>query len=296
VAETTRPLGVGVVYSQALAGSLATAPNLVDALSLIPEMLWHESPEPPRYRMIDDALEAFQLVAGTAPVVFHGIGLSIGGGLPLDLGHVDQIAALADRCDAAWYSEHLAAFRVGHESGSTAHAGIGLPIPFDAETLREIAPKVSTVIARTGRPFLLENSAIYVEVPDAEMSEATFLNRLADETGSGVLLDLHNLVVNERNLGWDIDAYFEELELDTVVEIHIAGGEMIGDWYTDAHSGACPDRVWELLETVVASTRNLSLVTFEMHESRYAELGDEGLRDQLARARAAVSGRWTHVA
>jgi hypothetical protein len=144
--------------------------------------------------------------------------------------------------------------------------------------------------------MLLENSAIYVDVPDTEMSEAAFLNRLCDEAGCGVLLDLHNLVVNEVNLGWDLAAYLDELDLSNVVEIHVAGGEMLGAWYTDAHSGSCPERVWELLDAVVPVTPELRLVTFEMHESRYDVLGGDGLADQLSRIRATSRSRVSGVA
>jgi len=279
---------VGIVYNSALAGMLIANPDMVDVISVVPETLWHESDGPPRYRWIEGAVQLFEESLNCIPVVFHGIGLSIGSGLPLDIGHLDQVAAAAERYHPLWYSEHLAAFKVSCGPGRPAHSGVGLPVPLDRQTLRQLVPKVATATARLRMPVLLENSAIYVEVPGAEMSEAQFLNRLCDETGSYILLDLHNLMTNEVNLGWDADRYLGELDLSRVKEIHVAGGAMLGRWYTDAHSGVCPERVLALLDVVVPAAPALRLITFELHESHFRRLGPSGLEAELSRLRASI--------
>jgi uncharacterized protein (UPF0276 family) len=281
-------IGVGLVYGSALAPVLAPTAGLVDTVSLIPETLWHESAGTPRYSWIPGAVRLFDAAVGLTPTVFHGVGLSIASGLALDLEHLDQIAEAADRYRPLWYSEHLSAFRVSDGAGGSAHAGVGLPVPFDANTLEFLIPKVAGTMARLGVPVLLENSAIYVDVPGAELTEPQFLNRLCGATGAGVLLDLHNLFVNEVNLGWQAEQYLAELDLGLVTEIHVAGGELMGRWYTDAHSGRCPDRVWQLLDLVVAAAPKLELITFEMHESRVAQIGLSGVIEQLLRIRAAI--------
>lgn len=287
-------IGVGVVYNGALAERLQLTPGMVDAVSVIPETLWHESGDPPRYRRVRAVADRFDDARARIPCVFHGIGLSLGSGLPLEVAHLEQVAKSVNDYEPLWYSEHLAAFRVGDGSYTRIHAGVGLPVPFDTPTLRHLVPKVAAVVSRLGLPVLLENSAIYVEVPAGEMGEAQFLNALCEETGAGVLLDLHNLMVNEVNLGWHAERYLEELDLTQVLEVHVAGGEMLGRWYTDAHSGACPERVFELLDLVVAAAPALRLVTLEAHESRIEPLGVAGLDDQLARIRASVGGVAAH--
>ena len=113
---------------------------------------------------------------------------------------------------------------------------------------------------------------------------------LCDETGSYILLDLHNLMVNEVNLGWHADRYLDELNLSRVMEIHIAGGEMLGRWYTDAHSGTCPERVWALLDRVASAAPALRLITFELHESHFRNLGPSGLEAELSRMRSSIAG------
>lgn len=294
--ERAERAGVGLVYSEAFAPFIGEFGELIDVVALMPETLWHERPAASRYEMIPGALEAFAECIGDHDVVLHGIGLSIGSDAPLDIEHVEQVRSVGDRFGAGWYSEHLAAFRVGFDASTVMHAGVGLPVPFDEPALRLLEAKTAELVARAGRPVLLENSAIYVEIPDADMTEAAFLNALTGATGCGVLLDLHNLVVNEINLGWDAHAYLDELDLETVAEVHVAGGEHLGRWYTDAHSGGCPERVWELLALVGERAPALRLVTFEMHESRLANVGADGLARQLAQIRSTLDQAVARVA
>lgn len=284
--------GVALLYQGAVAELLASDTGFVDAVSLIPETLWHERTvgpgAPTRYVDIEPGRRLFDAVAERFPIVFHGIGLSLGSAAPLDVEHVDQVGRYVRRYRPEWYSEHLAAFRVGTDGDGSVHAGTGLPVAFDEAVAADLVEKLGRAMERLDVPMLLENSAIYTEIPGCDMSEAEFLNDVSARAGSGVLLDLHNLVVNEINLGWDAAAYLRALDLDRVVEIHVAGGEWIGDFYTDAHSGRCPDRVHELLADVLPRCPSVRLVTFEAHESRIADMGEVGVRQEIGALRAAI--------
>ena len=55
--------------------------------------------------------EIFDLV-GRIPLNAHGVGLSIGTDVPLDLAYLDQVAEIVERLGAPTYSEHLAFTRV----------------------------------------------------------------------------------------------------------------------------------------------------------------------------------------
>ena len=96
-------------------------------------------------------------------------------------------------------------------------------------------------------PFLLENSVWYVPLEANELTEAAFLNQLCAESGAGLLLDLHNLYTNGRNGLSDPERFLDELDLDQVREIHVAGGMELDGFYLDAHSGTVPEPVWRLL-------------------------------------------------
>jgi uncharacterized protein (UPF0276 family) len=58
-------------------------------------------------------------------------------------------------------------------------------------------------------------------------------------------------------------------------------------FYLDAHSGAVPDPVWELVDVVLPRVPNLGAMVFEMVGSWYEEIGPGGLRAELERMRDA---------
>ena len=192
--------------------------------------------------------------------------------------------------DFPWHSDHLA-FNLAEHGVDELNAGVTLPLPRDRATLESLAPRVAEVRRRLPVPFLLENNVYYVDLPEQEMSEPEFLNRLTGETGCGLLLDVHNVYTNAVNHGFDPHAFVDQLDLGRVVEVHVAGGNEFAGMYTDSHAGPCPEPVWELLGRVVAGAPRLAGVTFEFHASYYPLLGPDGIRRQLDRAREVWAAR-----
>ena len=60
-------------------------------------------------------------------------------------------------------------------------------------------------------------------------------------------------------------------------------------FYTDSHTGAVNEAVWELLSFAAPRCTNLRGVTFEFHESTWPMLRAEGVLAQLERARSALA-------
>ena len=65
--------------------------------------------------------------------------------------------------------------------------------------------------------------AFFTPVPDLDMSEPQFLNKLYAEEDCGTLLDLHNIYVSARNGGIAPNEYLDALNPDAVVEIRLFG-------------------------------------------------------------------------
>ena len=104
----------------------------------------------------------FDLV-GRIPLTAHGIGLSIGTDVPLDLAYLDEVAAIVERLKAPAYSEHLAFTRVpGRDLANL------LPLPKTEAVAESIIAKVRTVQSRIPVPFLLENITYLFDWPDSE--------------------------------------------------------------------------------------------------------------------------------
>src|SRR5260370_13296399 len=80
------------------------------------------------------------------PVALHGVSLSIGSVDPLNGRYLDDLAALIDRVQPMWISDHLC---------FTGLRGLNmhdlLPLPFTEETLHPTAQRVARAQARPGR-------------------------------------------------------------------------------------------------------------------------------------------------
>lgn len=280
-------LGVGLAFQAPLAPMIEAAGDDLDYIEVVPDILWTDRgpAEAPRY--IDDAegLATLLRVARGRPIVAHGIGMSIGSAGHFDRGHVAQVGRWNQQLCFPWHSDHLA-WHLAVSEGGRMDVGITMPLPRDAATLEMLEPHIREVQARVAAPFLLENSVCYFDIPDGEMDEPTFLNRLCRMSGCGLVLDLHNLHTNARNHGFDAFDLLAELELDHVGELHVAGGMELDGFDLDAHSDTVPDPVWALLERALPRCPNVGGLTFELFGSRFDSVVEERVRRDLRRMKA----------
>ena len=195
------------------------------------------------------------------PLTAHGIGLSIGTDVPLDLQYLDEVAVIVDRLKSPIYSEHLAFTRVpGRELGNL------LPLPQTEAIAEAIIEKVKVIQARVGVPFLLENISYLFTWPDSRLTDAEFINLICRETGANLLLDLENLSLNARNHGFDPYEFLNALPSGLVKEIHLAGGELVPDpllpkpFFADSHAHPVRDDVFCLLAYVLETQAPSTIV------------------------------------
>ena len=287
-------LGTGLAYQPALRTFMEERSDLFDFIEVVPDILWTDLGPGREERYIDDpAGTAFLAEMRRAKhVIPHSIGLSIGSAHRFDRAHIAQISRWHDWLRFPWHSDHLAYSVAEHGAGdgSTGDAGdvnvgITLPLAYDRETLELLAPRIAEVQSRIPVPFLLENNVYFFQYPGQELDEPGFLNLLCETTGCGLLLDLHNIYANGRNHRFDPFDFLGRLDLDNVMEIHIAGGMEYEGFYLDAHSGTTPPPVWEMLDYVLPRAPNLGGVVFELLGSWYVDVGPERLAAELHRMR-----------
>jgi uncharacterized protein (UPF0276 family) len=99
---------------------------------------------------------------------------------------------------------------------------------------------------RLGRQILLENPSAYLAYRDSTMTEWEFLAELARRADCGILLDVNNVYVSGRNLGFDPIAYLDGIPPDRVGQFHLAGHADKGRYLLDTHDAPVPQPVWEL--------------------------------------------------
>ncbi len=279
-------LGVGLAYQAELRPFIERETALFDFLEVVPDICWTDRGRrvSPRYVADPGVTALLREVAATKPVVPHSIGLSIGSAHRFERAHLAQMRRWYDWLDFPWHSDHLAFHLAAHDDAEL-NVNLTLPVTLDRETLALVGTRIVEVRREIPVPFLIENNVYYFAVPEQEFDEATFLNELCAASGSGLLLDLHNLHVNCRNHGTDPFAFLDRLDLDRVGEIHVAGGIEFDGFYLDAHSGAAPPPVWELLDWTLPRCRHVGGVVFELFGSWFARLGPAALRRQLRRMR-----------
>ena len=165
------------------------------------------------------------------PVIPHGTGLSLGGAQPRDQSRIAHLASCARALDAPLVSEHIAFVRAGgHEAGHL------LPVPRTRESLDVVVRNVRMLQSALDVPLALENIAALFAWPEDEMSEARFIGEVLDRTGALLLLDVANLFSSAVNFGADPLSALDELPLDRIGYVHIAGGVLRNGIWHDTHT------------------------------------------------------------
>jgi uncharacterized protein len=267
-------------------GIVEAAGSLVEFVAVIPDRLWYDfgtGERGGRFQKTHASINTLRKQGRTRALVGHGIGLSLPSAIPIDEEMLVEITALNADLKFAWYSEHLSMFLMPHGSVPNAQAGLGLPVVYDEETFGIVRGKLGRLHDALTCPLLMENAAIFTPIPDMDMTEPEFLNRLWAEAGCGTLLDLHNIYVGWRNGGLDPREYLGQIDPDAVMEVHMAGGDELDGFYTDSHSRLTPPEVWEYANEFVPRYRRLRGVTFEFHESYFPRLGLAAIIGELER-------------
>jgi uncharacterized protein len=197
----------------------------------------------PRLRWLD-------AVRARHPLSLHGVSLSLAGAEPLDDGHLARLAALVRRIQPALVSEHLA---------WTAWNGQAfpdlLPFPRTTSALRHIAERIDRTQTTLGTRIAIENPSHYLRLDGHEWDEIDFLHELAARTGCGLLLDVNNVFVSARNLGFDAEDWIDRFPGDLVMEVHLAGHSvdaLLGPaLLVDTHDASVAPEVWALYRRLV---------------------------------------------
>ncbi|MFE2956293.1 DUF692 domain-containing protein [Nocardia tengchongensis] len=186
--------------------------------------------------------ELSQLVALGIPAVPHGVSLSLGGAEDVADRRVAHLAECARALGSPMVSEHIAFVRAGG-----LEAGHLLPVPRTREALDALERNIFRTSRQLDVPLAVENIAALFEWPDAEYTEAEFLQELVERTGVYLLLDIANVYANARNTSRDPLAELLRLPAERVAYCHIAGGHESDGRYIDTHVHQVPAEVLDLV-------------------------------------------------
>jgi len=219
-------------------------------------------------------LENLQLILDHYPVVQHGVSLAIGSPDPLDFDYLKKLKALTKITKTPWVSDHLCWGRL-----PGAHYHDLLPLPYTKEVINYVAERARIVQDYLELPFALENLSSYVAFKKDEMPEWEFYSAVVEKADIFMMLDVNNIYVSSRNHGFAPSEYYNNLPLERVIQIHIAGHSDYDAYVLDTHDNYVRDDVWKIYADVYPRTGGVStLLEWDENFVSFQETWDEALK------------------
>ncbi|MFD5202791.1 DUF692 family multinuclear iron-containing protein [Streptomyces sp. NPDC058375] len=231
-------LGIGIGWRPEIAGEVEALTG-IDWVEAVAENLCADH--------LPDSL--LRLRERGVTVVPHGVALGLGGADRPDPDRLAGLAARAELLGTPLVTEHIAFVRAGGPltASPRLEAGHLLPVPRTWDALDVLCENVRIAQDSLPVPLALENIAALITWPDEEMTEGQFLAELVERTGVRLLIDVANLHTNHVNLGQDPAKALDELPVEAIAYVHVAGGvEKNGVWH-DTHAHPVSEPVLEVL-------------------------------------------------
>ncbi|HST08800.1 MAG TPA: DUF692 family protein [Terriglobales bacterium] len=271
-------LGVGLNWFSGLEPVLKANEELIDVLEVEPQAFWRR--EKISHDLVLDRPAIASLRQRRIPKLIHSVAFPVGGALAPSDADIGRVSAIAKVLGAPWISEHLSFNRVRDESG-TWQSGFLLP---PRQTLAGVEAAVASVRASSVGlpvPLAIETGVNYLRPRPDELPDGEFVARVAEAADCGILLDLHNIWTNERNGRQSLADYIEQIPIERVWEVHVAGGHSHRGYWLDSHSGAVPAELMELAARIIPRLPNLKAIVFELFASYLPKIGGSAYRPQL---------------
>lgn len=198
-------------------------------------------------------IEHLERIMDSYQVVQHGVSLAIGSPDPLNFDYLKRLKELAKKTKTPWISDHLCWGRL-----AGAHYHDLLPLPYTKEVINYVAERARIVQDYLELPFALENLSSYVAYSSDEMPEWEFYSAVVEKADIYMMLDVNNIYVSSRNHGFNPREYYDNIPLERVLQIHLAGHSDHGAYVLDTHDNYVRDEVWAIYADVFPRTCGVS--------------------------------------
>jgi uncharacterized protein (UPF0276 family) len=273
-------LGVGITYSSAIEELLHEAPELFDVLELEPQTFWTcRLDGPQRFSLPRDMLEHLSRLPGRK--LIHSVGTPVGGTVAPDPEQLGLLGEMVDVFGCPWVSDHLS-----YNQTPGFATGFFLPPRQTPAGVRAVISSIRVLQDAVGVPVAVETGVNYLRPRPDELPDGAFVAEVVDTSGCGLLLDMHNVFTNAVNGRQPVDEFLDAIPLDRVWELHLAGGMEFDGFWLDAHSGAIPDALFAVCESLVPRLPHLAAIVFEIFPSFVPLAGLDVVRAQVERLRA----------
>lgn len=272
-------LGPGAIYLRSLDGVIRSNADLIKVAEVEPQTLWTKptaANAPPR----GNPRERRHVAALPQRLLTHGIGNPVGETICDQEQQIPEFRLWNQELAVPWTSEHLSILYVPSVHGPQPCGFLMPPLQTDAAV--ELAAKNIRRRAEVlGLPFAFETGVNYFERREGEMPDGEFFAAVAQEADCGILLDLTNLWVNEKNRRARISDVVAKLPLERVWEVHLAGTDVERGFWVDAHSRGIDPELLELVPEVISSLPNLGAIVFEIAPDRLSMFSEHAFLREM---------------
>lgn len=270
--------GVGITYFLSLEPFIESNMDVIDVVEVEPQNFWLHTLSN-EFKMDGYVLDSIKALP--CKKIAHSVSIPVGGSITPDPKQVSLFARIVDELDSAWASEHLA-FNKARDGSDVFSTGFLLPPAQTEEGVEHAVRAIRAVMDELSVPFAVETGVNYLTPNECELSDGEFIASIVKKAGCGILLDLHNIWTNELNGRQRIDDFIDEIPLEMVWEVHLAGGVEEDGYWLDAHAGAIPGDLLRVAERIIPRLNNLHAIIFELYPSYYmSEIPPQLVREQL---------------
>ncbi len=231
-----------------LGTGISWRPEIAEAVESMPGIDWVEAVAE---NLCPDHLPGslLRLRERGVTVVPHGVGLGLGDAQRPSARRLADLAARAETLAAPLVTEHIAFVRAGGELTASAQleAGHLLPVPRTRDALDILCENIRIAQDALPVPLAVENIAALISWPDEEMTEGQFLYDLVARTGVRLLIDVANLHTNHVNRGEDPSKALDDLPVEAIAYVHVAGGYARNGVWHDSHAHPVARQVLDIL-------------------------------------------------
>jgi hypothetical protein len=149
------------------------------------------------------------------------------------------------------------------------------------EGVKTAAANIRHYQAEMNLPFAFETGANYLKPRKNEIPDGLFVRNVAEEADCYILIDLHNILANQRNGRQSVKEFLDYLPYERVIELHVGGGTYYKDYYLDAHSGPSDKELFDILSQVVGKLPNLKALVFEIDPESFNKVPKSAIINQL---------------
>ncbi len=272
-------MGVGITFSSAIEPILHHQSDLLDLIEIEPQTTWLDTgADRDRYRQPEAVARHIRELPFRKLV--HSIGVPVGGSNRHDPNQTTLLRDIIQDLESPWASEHL-----NFNSTDDFQTGFFLPPRQSEQGVEVVVDSIRRLRNELGIQLAIETGVNYLAARPDEMADGDFMAAVATQADSGILLDLHNIHTNALNGRQAIDAFIDQLPLERVWEVHLAGGFWMDGYWLDAHSGPIPDALFAESKDIIARLPNLKAIIFEIYPSFVESIGLDEICRQLERLR-----------